>query len=37
VWLPDTDTYFLLQPYVKGFVFNPVCSYYYNLMYYSNS
>jgi ABC-type transport system substrate-binding protein len=37
VWLPDPDTYFLVQPYVKGFVFNPLYSYYYNMMYYSSS
>jgi ABC-type transport system substrate-binding protein len=37
LWLPNQNTYFLVQPYVKGFVFNPLMSYYYNEMYYPPS
>lgn len=34
LWLPNTDTYFFVQPYVHGFVFNILLSYYYQDMYY---
>ena len=35
-WLPDPDTYIIVQPYVQGFVYNPFVGYFYNMMYYSN-
>ncbi|MBB5254525.1 ABC transporter substrate-binding protein [Sulfurisphaera ohwakuensis] len=34
-WLPFPDTYYLVQPYVQGFVYNPYVGYFYNMMYYS--
>jgi len=34
LWLPNTDTYFFVQPYLQGFVFNILFSYYYQAMYY---
>ncbi|MEM4797824.1 MAG: ABC transporter substrate-binding protein, partial [Saccharolobus sp.] len=33
-WLPNPVVYYFVQPYVKGFVYNPFIGYYYNLMYY---
>jgi len=35
LWLPNTDTYFFVQPYLQGFVFNILYSYYYQSMSYS--
>jgi peptide/nickel transport system substrate-binding protein len=35
LWLPNTDTYFFIQPYIQGFVFNILFSYYYQAMSYS--
>jgi ABC-type transport system substrate-binding protein len=34
LWIPSPEMYFLVQPYVKGFTFNPYSGYYYNAMYY---
>jgi peptide/nickel transport system substrate-binding protein len=35
IWLPNPITYFFVQPYVQGFIYNPFTGYYYNTMYYS--
>ncbi|QGR20498.1 ABC transporter substrate-binding protein [Stygiolobus azoricus] len=37
VWLPFPDTYYFVQPYVQGFIYDPFVGYFYNMMYYSNS
>jgi peptide/nickel transport system substrate-binding protein len=37
VWLPNPATYFFIQPYVKGFVYNPFAGYFYNELYYSTA
>jgi len=37
VWLPVPDTYFFVQPYVHGFVYNPYVGYFYNMMYYNGT
>ncbi|PVU74570.1 peptide ABC transporter permease [Sulfolobus sp. SCGC AB-777_G06] len=37
VWLPFPNTYYFVQPYVQGFVYDPFVGYFYNMMYYSNS
>ncbi|MGC9226383.1 ABC transporter substrate-binding protein, partial [Caldivirga sp.] len=34
-WLPTGLTYMIVQPYVKGVIYNPYLSYYYNTMYYA--
>jgi len=34
VYLPNPVNYFFVQPYVKGFTYNPFVGYYYNLIYY---
>ncbi|MEM3939184.1 MAG: ABC transporter substrate-binding protein [Saccharolobus sp.] len=34
IYLPNPVVYYFVQPYVKGFVYNPFIGYYYNLMYY---
>ncbi|MEM0321080.1 MAG: ABC transporter substrate-binding protein [Thermoprotei archaeon] len=36
VWLPNPDTYFFVQPYLKGFVYTAF-SYYYMTAYYTNT
>lgn len=33
VWLPVPNTYYFVQPYVQGFVYNPFVGYFYNMMY----
>ncbi|WP_156519698.1 hypothetical protein [Caldivirga sp. MU80] len=33
-WLPSGLEYMIVQPYVKGVIYNPYLSYYYNTMYY---
>ncbi|MCY0859866.1 MAG: ABC transporter substrate-binding protein, partial [Sulfolobaceae archaeon] len=33
--LPYPDTYFFVQPYVAGFVYNPFVGYWYNMIYYT--
>ncbi|MEM3671230.1 MAG: ABC transporter substrate-binding protein, partial [Thermoprotei archaeon] len=33
-WLPNPDTYYFVQPYVKGFVYNAIVGYFYDTMYY---
>ncbi|MFP3239645.1 MAG: ABC transporter substrate-binding protein, partial [Caldivirga sp.] len=33
-WLPSVFSYMIVQPYVKGVIYNPYSSYYYNTMYY---
>ncbi len=35
-YMPNTITYWLQQPYLKGVVYNPYTGYRYNLMYYQN-
>ncbi|ARM75390.1 ABC transporter substrate-binding protein [Acidianus manzaensis] len=35
IWLPVPSTYYFVQPYVHGFVYDPFTGYYYNMMYYS--
>lgn len=37
VWLPVSDTYLFVQPYVHGFVYNPFVGYFYNMMYYNGT
>ena len=41
IWLPTWDNYFLVQPYLHGFIYSPYSSpsgmYWYNTMYYSTS
>jgi peptide/nickel transport system substrate-binding protein len=34
LWLPLPETTYLVQPYVHGFVWNPLYGYYYNAMFY---
>jgi len=34
-WLPNPVTYYFVQPYVEGFVYNEFAGYYYNTMYYN--
>ncbi|MCI2414140.1 MAG: ABC transporter substrate-binding protein [Candidatus Aramenus sp.] len=34
VYLPNPIAYLFVQPYVKGFVYNPFVGYFYNMMYY---
>jgi len=34
LWLPNTDTYFFVQPYLQGFTFNILFSYYYQAFHY---
>jgi peptide/nickel transport system substrate-binding protein len=34
LWLPNTDTYFFVQPYIQGFVYNILFSYYYQALHY---
>ncbi|MCY0859867.1 MAG: ABC transporter substrate-binding protein, partial [Sulfolobaceae archaeon] len=36
IYLPYPDTYFFIQPYVAGFVYNSFVGYWYNMMYYTN-
>ena len=36
VWLPNPDTYFFVQPYLRGFVYTAF-SYYYMTAYYTNA
>jgi peptide/nickel transport system substrate-binding protein len=33
-WLPNPATYFFVQPYLKGFIYNEFTGYFYNAMYY---
>ncbi|PSN90600.1 hypothetical protein B9Q03_06435 [Candidatus Marsarchaeota G2 archaeon OSP_D] len=35
IWLPNPITYFFVQPYVQGFIYNPFTGYYYNTMHYT--
>jgi len=37
IWLPNADTYFFVQPYLKGFEYNEYDGYAYNLMSYNMS
>ncbi|MEM3794865.1 MAG: ABC transporter substrate-binding protein [Thermoprotei archaeon] len=35
IWLPNPITYYFVQPYVQGFIYNPFTGYYYNTMHYT--
>ncbi|MEM0120256.1 MAG: ABC transporter substrate-binding protein [Thermoprotei archaeon] len=35
-WLPNPATYYFVQPYLKGFVYNTFSGYWYNTMYYTS-